>query len=561
MKTINRYHVGEIPLLESIVRRLNLRSIFNEFLPRKKNEEIAPSNVLILLVYNLAIGKIPLYELEDWVGSLDLRCIGFKDEIKDLRFTDDRFGKVLDRLFDIDRATFMTRIIIEAIKIFNIDLSQLHNDSTSVKAFGEYPGKTATGLELKKGNSKDHRPDLKQLVYTLTISADGAIPIHYKVYPGNTNDDSTHIETWDTLRKLTNNPNFLYVGDCKLCSDKQLSHISENLGRALCPMPEYWSEVVEFKDSLRKKNKPKKEIWRRQTQDGTRTDYFSAYDGECFTTKRGYRIHWIHYSERQEDDFNTREENLKKAERELRELAAKINKRKWKSEEVIRAECNRILNQRKVNRFINIMIDHTIEHTILKGKKGRPGKDTKHESIEKKIFVLSWTRNKEALKAEKNIDGVYPLLSTDPSLSSKEVLMAFKYQPKLEKRFMHLKSIHYIAPLFCKKLERVEANMFVFFLALLVQALIEREIRLKMKDAKIHSLQVYPENREAIHPTTSKVFDIFNRVSTYKILEDAKTLDKYADALSDVQKSILKLLSMNEADYWQGIPENLVDRC
>jgi transposase len=37
-----------------------------------------------------------------------------------------------------------------------------------VKAFGRMEGRTTTGFELKKGHSKDHRPDLKQLVYTLT---------------------------------------------------------------------------------------------------------------------------------------------------------------------------------------------------------------------------------------------------------------------------------------------------------------------------------------------------------------------------------------------------------
>jgi transposase len=555
MKKIVRHHVGEIPLLEAVVQRLNLRSIFDEFLPRKKNEAINPSDVLILLIYNLAIGKAPLYELEDWVNSLDLRCIGFKKRNGLCRVTDDRFGKILDRVFTLDRATLMTRILIEAVKEFNIDLTQLHNDSTSVKAFGEYPGKTSTGLELKKGNSKDHRPDLKQLIYTLTISADGAIPIHYKTYPGNTNDDSTHIETWNTLYRLTQNSSFLYVADCKLCSDNQLSHISDNGGRALCPIPEYWKEVIEFKECLRKKNIPKKEIWRRQGQDCTKTTYFSVYEGEYATTKRGYKIHWIHNSERQEDDFNTRKENLIKAEDELGELGRKINKRKWKSEEVIRAECNRILNHRKVNKFINIMIDHTTELVVVKTEKGRPRKNSKKETVERKVFTLSWAINKEALKAEKNVDGVYPLLSTDQSLSSKEIIMAFKYQPKLEKRFMHLKSIHNIAPLLCKKLERVEANMFVFFVALLVQALIEREIREKMKKGLIHALQIYPENRDAVHPTTSKVFDIFNRISTYTLVEGEDELYKYADDLTGVQKSILGLLEIDELTYWEGIPE------
>ncbi|MEA3292778.1 MAG: hypothetical protein U9Q71_10825, partial [Pseudomonadota bacterium] len=45
---------------------------------------------------------------------------------------------------------------------------------------------------------------------------------HHKVYSGNRTDDTTHIETWNTLRKITPSADFLYVADCKLCTDVQL---------------------------------------------------------------------------------------------------------------------------------------------------------------------------------------------------------------------------------------------------------------------------------------------------------------------------------------------------
>ena len=65
-----------------------------------------------------------------------------------------------------------------------------------MKAYGEIPGRIKTGLKLARGKSKDYRPDLKQLVFTLSVSSDGAVPVHYKMYPGNRSDDTTHIETW-----------------------------------------------------------------------------------------------------------------------------------------------------------------------------------------------------------------------------------------------------------------------------------------------------------------------------------------------------------------------------
>ena len=104
---------------------------------------------------------------------------------------------------------------------------------------------------MANGNSKEHRPDLAQLVFSLTISSDGAVPVHYKTYPGNRTGDTTHIETWDAVREIAGTNNFTYVADCKVCTSKQLSYIVANGGRVIIIMPETWEESKIFKDSLR----------------------------------------------------------------------------------------------------------------------------------------------------------------------------------------------------------------------------------------------------------------------------------------------------------------------
>ena len=59
------------------------------------------------------------------------------------------------------------------------------------------------------------------------------------------------------------------------------------------------------------------------------------------------------------------------------------------------------------------------------------------------------------------------------------------WESRLEKRFTQFKSVHEAAPLLFKKIERVEAIMFLFFLSLMTQAFIEREVRLNMKEQNI----------------------------------------------------------------------------
>ena len=524
-RTLKRHHVGALPLLHAIVKRLGLREMIKRFVSAHGNDQIPVVDTLILLGYNLIIGKEPLYELSAWVESIDHRSIGYADYVPD-KFNDDRFGRALDRLYDADRASLMTEIVSRCVRTFVLDLQRIHNDSTTIKAYGEYPGKTRSGVALKRGNSKDHRPDLKQLVFSLSLCADGAVPVHHKVYAGNRTDDTTHIETWDTLRKITPTPEFLYVADCKLCTDEQLSHIVANAGRAITIVPETWAEVAEFKATLRTTRKAKQEIWRRpKPHDEEKTEYFSVFLGEYFSHKRGYRIHWIYSSEKRQRDRASRETRLVKAENALLELNARINTRNLKEKQAIVQATSAILEQYQVAEWLHINIGTSREQERVQVGKGRPGKHTRYQTRTRHIYTLTWNRNLNALKREARLDGVFPLLCTDVTLSAKDVLTAYKYQPRLEKRFSQFKSIHNAAPLLFKKVSRVEANLFVFFIALMIQALIEREVRTKMNDEGQSGLLIYPEDREAARPTTNKIIDAFDGVSTYSIIENGEVVD------------------------------------
>lgn len=549
-----RMHVGGLPLIRTIMERMNLRAILREFISPHGNENIPSVETLILLICNLTIGKDPLYMLEEWVASLDGRCLGY-ERLPRGKFNDDRFGRALDKLYMADRASLMTRLVVQVVKHFDLDLDRVHNDSTTVKAYGKIPGKTRTGLQLNRGKSKDHRPDLKQLVFSLSISSDGAVPVHQKSYAGNRTDDTTHIETWECIRKINAGSGFLYVADCKVCTDEQLHYIVSRGGRVVTIIPETWSEVTSFLDDLRRAKKEKEQIWRRKKPNSDfEWEYFSEFKGKRFTDRRGYRIHWIYSSEKRKRDRTSREERLRKAERDLADLNSRINARNLKKGSEIEAAAMEILKRRDVESLFHLEVGKTREEYRTQIGKGRPGKATKYRRRIKTICTLTWARNTKVLKAEANTDGVFPLLSTDEDLTAKEVLQAYKYQPRLEKRFSQFKKIHHAAPLLFKNIVRVEANMFAFFIALMIQALIERDVRKKMKARKMSSLPLYPEDREAMHPTTSKIMDVFSGVSTYKIVQGAHVMEEFKDELSDKHGIILDFLGIRPQTYWMAAP-------
>ena len=101
------------------------------------------------------------------------------------------------------------------------------------------------------------------------------------------------------------------MADCKLCTDEQLSYIVDNGGRVVTIIPETWNEVESFKEKLRKTKKAKDIIWRRRKPGSDdKNEYFSAFRGDYFTTKRGYRIHWIYSSEKRKRDRECRDKQM-----------------------------------------------------------------------------------------------------------------------------------------------------------------------------------------------------------------------------------------------------------
>lgn len=549
-ESLKRYTVAGLPLISSISRRLRLKDSLSAHLPRSHgNESIPVVDTLLLLLCNITLGRQPLYELGQWVGNIDPHAFGVP--VGNLKaFNDDRFARALDKLYLSDRASLMTDIVVRMIQEVDLELSRIHNDSTTVKAYGRIPGKTNSGLELARGNSKDHRSDLKQLVFSLTISADGAVPVHYKTYSGNRTDDSTHIETWTTVSTIIGKHEFLYVADCKVCTAHQLSYIVGKGGRVITTVPNTWKETTTFKEALRVEKKGKKQLWRKQTPDSwNEMEYYSLFSGDYRTQKAGYRMYWYHSSEKRKNDALSREQKLRKVESELFKLVPKLNKRKLKTAEAIEKRIEEILKHYKVNKFFTISLAEVRQSYRVQIGRGRPGPNTRYKKYVEMVYSLVWERDKEALRREKHVDGIFPLLTTDDSLTAKEVLRAYKYQPRLEKRFTQFKSVHEAAPLLFKKIERVEAIMFLFFLSLMIQAIIEREVRRKMNALGIETLSIYPESRDAYHPTTSKLLDAFDGISSYQVTMGQETKE-FRDSLTQTQEQILNLLGINVDSYW-----------
>ena len=189
------------------------------------------------------------------------------------------------------------------------------------------------------------------------------------------------------------------------------------------------------------------------------------------------------------------------------------------------------------------------EESFRQTRRGRPGPDTAYRKIIKRRFDLEWSLDRAAVAYDEKSDGMYPLLCNDRQLTPAQILEAHKGQPTIEKRFEQLKTVHEIAPAYLKNEGRIEALFTLYFLALLLQALIERELRRGMAGQGLPDLPIYPEARDCRRPTTEQILRLFSMAARHRLVDAGQTVQIFDVDLTPLQRQVLALLGVPESAY------------
>ena len=338
-KALRTYDVGALPIINRILERMRLADILKQCLPADDaRTQLATHRGLLVLLRNILMSREPVYGVGQWAASYAPHLFDMGHHEME-RLNDDRVGRCLDRLFEALDADLIMRVVRRVIEQFHINLDELHNDSTSVSVYGAYRGAEEEGrvrgrptLAITFGHSKDHRPDLKQLLYILTVSNDGGVPLYFTSASGNTTDDTTHRQTWDLLHQLVGRADFLYVADCKLATSDNMNYIARQHGRFITVLPRSRKEDQQFRQRLLKK--PDSIRWdelytvsKKITIKGQvflkPVDRLSS-SAEEMTSKEGYRLLWYHSSKKVDLDSQRRARQLQRATQVLLELRDRL---------------------------------------------------------------------------------------------------------------------------------------------------------------------------------------------------------------------------------------------
>lgn len=556
--SIRTERLGPLPLINHFLDQLGLEDMLERFVPTKdRRVKLSYAKRLGVLLRSILVEREPIYRQQETVSTFVPEAFGIPPDLVG-HIGDDAIGRALDKLFDADRGTLLTEVVVAAGKAFDLRFDELHNDSTTVKFCGQYAAAKGRSIRGKRGPyitygfSKDHRPDLKQLLFILTATSDGGVPIQFRREDGNQNDDPTHIETWNTLCRITGQTGFLYTADSKLCNREAMLHIDRQQGRFVCVMPRTRREDKIFREWIQTHTPDwTLAIDRRnpRRRHGPRDRWWVFRDR--LPSGEGWPVTWVYSELLARRQQQSRQDRIARATQYLEDYNARLAgpRPRRRSRKEILYQVESFLRRRKVGRYVHVRVVRAERERFKQVGPGRPGPKTRYRRDPKKFWRLEWELDEDRIVFDQKSDGMYPLLSNDRDLAAVQVLEAHKRQPTIEKRFEQTKTVFEIAPVFLKNEGRIEALFYLYALALLVQALIERELRRAMERESIEELPLYPEERQCRRPTAEQIFRLFSLAGRHSLKHKGEEVRTFHPELTTFQKQILELLGVPAAAY------------
>lgn len=553
---VRRFSIGALPVVNAVLGRLGFDDLVSQFLPKPDPRQIIePARAIGVLVRNLCVGRLPLYGLAAWAARCAPGLLGLSAG-EAAALNDDKIGRALDQLFLVDRASLLTQLSLRVIRRYGIDVSELHNDSTSITLYGAYRGATGrprAGVRPpvpERGFSKDHRGDLLQLVEILTVSADGAVPISHRLTDGSTEDSTTHRDSWDALVTMVGTVSFCYIADCKLATRDNLDHIAGKGGRFLTILPRTrkeddtgrawiasgevcWIEIARYPG--RRKDDPEHLYWAAEAP---------------VPSAEGYRVVWLRSSDKRVRDALARAERIDCARASLSALADKLTspRSKMRTVAVVQEAASAAIAEAGAARWVRAEVTDIVEVRHRQERRGRPGPDTRYRRIEHHRFALSVSVDATAVAYDAASDGCFPFV-TNEQCTPAELLRMYKAQPHLERRHATFKGVLEAAPLTLKSDARIDALGFCLYVALLVHALTERDLRRAMATKAIAALPLYYEDRACATPTAARVFEVLEPLAATAVLHAGTLLTVTAPTPDPLQRQLLALLAVPTAAY------------
>jgi len=519
--------LGSLPVIAEFARRLGVEATIDQTCPSRSNALLTHGQVALAIIANRLTQPRALYQLLGWARHWAVREVfGFDPEL----LNDDRLGRCLDALaLQID--PIQGAVIVAAIREFDLDLSQLHWDLTSVVLQGEYPPEEQHPDFPRPAYGFGGEHNCKQLRVGELVTNDGGVPVWHHSYNGNQVDVGTVVAQMEAFRAQVPLPECLVIGDSKLLSDAVLGKLRRQQLHFLAPLPHSAALDAEFLAldpagwepldyvAQRQQRLPAEQRTQYQGQEVTweRTD---PVTGERETFRRLYVIS----SEEQATCRKVRGQQMARAEAELVKIRAGLGKRQLKTTTQVAARVERVLKERRVTPLYQVTLGEAAG-----------------------LLTLTWAVDAAALTRAEALDGYYVLLTSWPRerADSSALLRKWKQEEQIERRFSDWKGPLRVRPVFVTSNARMAALVLLLHLALMLYCLLEREARRQLAAKGQQKVGDLLAGHVDAVPTGENILRAFEHLFLI-IEEDEHGRDYEMSAFSVAQEQLWRLLGIRE---------------
>lgn len=529
-------HLG---VISGMIDELCLVEALNALLETDGKERTVSLGILTkaLVLNGLGFSQRTLYMVSTFFSDKPIELL-LGEGIEASQLNDTVLGRCLDAIYEHGCTKLYGNLAVGICKKLGLNPKYAHMDSTDFHLDGVYNSREAskkegdegTVIRLTQGYSRDHRPDLNQVVLNLIVDNQAGIALHMAALDGNTSDKTAFTNTVTAhISQLQSVSSIEYLvmdsagyteNTLKACEKviKWISRVPETLTEskaAIARVYDNWQTLAEGYEYV-----PLTSTYCGIPQRWLLVFSKEAYARELYTLKKNF---------------------AKQVEKQSKAFT-KLCKVGFNSE----AEATNALNA-FVKKSKHVIIN-TLEMKEVPffESKGRPTKDAVPKGF---LYYVqgSTSENRDTFDTMAHTKGKFIVATNDLDtqiLPDTEVLAGYKGQSKVERGFRFLKDPQFLAStIFVKKPERVEALLFIMTLSLTVYAAIEYRIRqnLKENDTTLPN-QI---GKEVKNPSTRWVFQLFNGIHVLYGQQEPVILN-----LKDIHRKIIGLLGENFKKYY-----------
>lgn len=409
---------GGVWLGLELVRMLGLDRFFAKAILSGREDIPWHVMALVLVLMRLAEPSSELHIAEHLFEKSALAdLLGIPAE----KVNDDRLYRALDKLLP-HKSKLEVHLKERLGELFDLEYDLLLYDITSTY----FEGEAKSNPLAKRGYSRDHRGDCKQVTIALVVDRNG-IPLAYEVFAGNRHDSTTVEEIVELVEGRYGKADRIWVMDRGMASEDNMDFLKEENRRYILGTPK--SMLKKFERELLSSD------WRK-VHDGLEVKQCAAPDGkEVFILCRS--------SDRREKEKAMHERFEARIEKGLEKIASGCGKRRYKTSVV----------ERRVGRLLerNSRAAALFDITVKENDEGRA--QIKWKKLEK---WRDWATLSE---------GCYLLRTNITNWSGEDLWKAYIQLTEAEAAFRIHKSDLSIRPIWHQHEKRVKAHIFVCFLA------------------------------------------------------------------------------------------------